>query len=183
MIKEAENSGANKTIMNLFFGLNYGSVYQYQKLTATDNNTIKLDLITNTAYPTSVDVDNARNNDGNFYGNGNSYAQAHFAGNNGIYMYGNPCHALVRFDTTANRFETYDIYTNSEQFRRNFATVTGTGNKIHLNVLLNGIYENADAIYKIVNYPYKNIIDYRFSVIETSLDLINQTTTLRMVGQ
>ncbi len=182
MFKKAPDQSNNKTIFNLYFGLDYNAVFDYQKFTATDSSTVNLNLVTNSNYPTSLDLTLPRITNNNIYGNGNSYASIHDAGDNGIYMYGNPCHALLRLDTTANRFETYDIYTNSEQFRSNFSTVTGTGNKLHLSVTINEVIENIDAIYAIANYPYKNISAWRFAVTETSIDLLNQTTTLKLVG-
>ncbi len=182
MMKKAPDQTNNKTMFNLYINMNPGGVFDYQKFIGTDSTSITLDLITNSSYPTSLDIDNARNSDGNFYGNGNSYSSAHDAGNNGVYMYGNPCHALVRFDTTALRLETYDIYTNTEQFQENFSTITGTGNKLHLQVTVNEVLDSIDAIYTIANYPYKEISGWRFAVIDASVDLINQTTTLKLVG-
>lgn len=182
MFKEAPDSPANKQIFNQYLALDYNNPFQYQKLTANDSNTLRLDLVTNSSYPTSLDLTLPRTTNANIYGNGNSYSSAHDSGDNGIYMYGNPCHALIRFDTDLNRFETYEVYCNSEQFRKNFSTITGTGNKLNLDVTIDGVVNTIDSIYGIDNYPYKEIGGWRFGVTDVSIDLLNQTSNLKLVG-
>jgi len=182
-IKLNEDSPAGRTQLHYFYDIDYNSAFDFQKLNAMDNNTISMDLITNQSYPTSLDITASRTTNSTFYGNGNSYSVAHNAGNNGIYMYGNPCHSLLRLDTNLNRFETYEAYTNTQEFRNNFATLCGSGNKIFLKVIVNEIITDVDAMYKIMNYPYEDIESRRFSVNSASVDLTNQISILELVGQ
>lgn len=148
-----------------------------------DNHTLYLRPYMNSGNNgTHLDISVARRTNNQYYGNGNAYNAAQDAGNNGIYSRGNPGSTLLRLANDLV-YEDYNYYTNSQEWRDQMKTLTGSGDRLRMEVLLHGLITGINARYSIDNYPYHDIEGVMFTAEKTELDLINNTTKLSLVSQ
>jgi hypothetical protein len=127
-----------------------------------------------------VDISDARKTNNQYYGNGNAYNGAQDAGNNGIYAFGTPATGMLRYNETTTKYEDYQYYVNSLAFQNNMKTYTGGSDKLIMNCVVNGIYNNPGERFQIANYPYSPIAGINFIAENVEIDLINNVTTLTL---
>jgi hypothetical protein len=59
-------------------------------------------------------------------------------------------------------------------------TYTGGSDKLIMNCVVNGIYNNPGERFQIANYPYSPIAGINFIAENVEIDLINNVTTLTL---
>lgn len=130
------------------------------------------------------DFTQARTTGNQFYGDGNAYNLAQDPGVNGLFFRGNPGSGLLKraSDGVYEGYHYYTSLTGSGEFWDNMKTLTGSKNKLVLNVTINGINTNIGGLYKVTNYPYHNLNDNEFIVDELSIDILNNQTNLKLIS-
>ena len=175
----------DKKATRYIFGIDSGFTYQFSRKNYSDTHTLILQpYIVSGEYAASIDVANARNSDPDEYnGNGNSYQGAHFAGDNGIYFRGSAADSVVQLNPATVRIRNFEHYANSEEFKAQMKTLTGGGNKVRLNVVVDSIITDIETPYRIANYPYEDMSSFTFYIEKLEVDLLNETTKLILIGQ
>lgn len=149
--------------------------------TIDDKNTIYLKPYINSGTNgTHLDITQARTTNNQFYGLGNAYNPAQDPGVNGIYSRGNPASSMLKH-AGSQVYEDYEYYCNSAEFRNNMSMLTGRGDRLRIECVLDGIYTGFNSLYQIEDYPYHTIGADLFKAEKTSIDLINNSTKLSLV--
>lgn len=176
--------------LRYFFLLNTGTYsYQYQTYNYDLNQTIHFKpLIPSEESSSVLDTGNVRPLllGATGYGNGNHYKNINgiFEGNaSSIYYNGNAGSSMLRVVSGAsNPYIPYDAYIKSSEFENNLKTLTTEEGSISMNVTISGVLTSLDYIFKFPDYPYADFSNKKFICKESSIDLLNQTTTLKVIA-
>lgn len=124
-----------------------------------------------------LDLSQARTSNNQFYGNGNAFNVAQDPGNNGIYMRGCIGYAMLRL-TEDLKYEDYDYYTNSQEWRDNMRTLTGNAYGIEMQATVSGVVNHIGKKLTFIDYPYAQIGDKEFICTHCEIDLLNNSTKI-----
>ena len=135
-----------------------------------------------------LDVSYARINGGvplngrTFYGNGNAHQNGFPASRSGIYYRGNPGSAMLKRVGGGSNYQGYDYYVTTDEFKNNLRTLTTGGDATILNVTVTGLINDFDKIFSITDYPYANFQNKLFTYSEISLDVLGNTTSIKLTS-
>lgn len=158
-----------------------------EKFSYQRNQVLELKPYVNTQDNMSgFDFNNARANTGAYYGNGNHYATNYIQTASQLRHTGNCANCLFRYNTTFEKYETYDDYCRGQyntDFADNFRPLVRSQLQIIFEVELNELLTNPLQSYKLQNYPFFYDIDNRLMKCEKrafNLETKKSKLTLRL---
>jgi len=125
------------------------------------------------------DRNNARANNGAYYGNGNFYDAGTPTNSQGLYN-GSPANAIVYYDTNLNKYVNYEMYCQTDKFKRNFKKFLKTNDEIIIQIEVKQLITNPLQTVHLSNYQDANLEDKYFSIINLSFHPIDKISTLTL---
>lgn len=115
--------------------------------------------------------------DGNtYYGISNAYGSDLDFGLNGIGYTGNAGSCMWKWDGV--KYISYEYYTQTEAFRNNFRMFLKTGKDLIHVIEVIGILNTMTNGVKLINYPYADLSQKIFTILNLSFDYFNNTTKI-----
>lgn len=125
------------------------------------------------------DRNNARANDGIYYGNGNFYDNGTVTNSQGLYN-GSPSNAVLFYDTVKEKYVNYEMYAQTDKFKRNFKKFLKTNDEIIIQIEVKQLITNPMQTVRLTNYQDANLEDKLFSIIKLSFHPIDKTSVLTL---
>lgn len=176
--------------MRTYFNIDHGWTFQFQVNNYLLDNTLRINpFIPSPNNSAVLDLNYPRTTNSVFYGNGNAHialtGQPPFdSSNSGIYYRGNPGSSMLKYDSGSGTYTPYDFYVRTDEFKNNMKTYLTKQEQEsdRINLTVNGIINDYDKNYEIVNYPYANYQSKIFTYEDVSFDLINNVTNLKLIS-
>ena len=129
-----------------------------------------------------IDTLNARTNTGAYYGNGNFYyaAAREDTGTSKILYTGHAGHSVVTYNSTTTKLQTYEFYSQSENFKANFKKFVKTNEDVILEIEVAELITNPLQRIHIDNFPYYDIDSKDFIIESLSFNYFDKTTILKI---
>ena len=128
-----------------------------------------------------IDTENARANIGAYYGNGNFYYAAATQDTAGKILYtGHAGHSVVTYNSTTGKFQTYEFYAQSENFKANFKKFVKTNEDVILEIEIGELITDPLKRIHIDNFPYYDISANDFIIESLSFNYLDKTTILKI---
>ena len=127
---------------------------------------------------------NARNNTApRYYGNGNFYnytlSDSELTEYEGLYT-GHAGHSVVTYNSTTGKFQTYEFYAQSENFKANFKKFVKTNEDVILEIEIGELITIPLKRIHIDNFPYYDISANDFVIESLSFNYLDKTTILKI---
>ncbi len=128
-----------------------------------------------------IDTENARANSGAYYGNGNFYYAAATEDTAGKILYtGHAGHSVVTYNSVTGKLQTYEFYSQSENFKANFKKFVKTNEDVILEIEVAELITNPLQRIHIDNFPYYDIDSKDFIIESLSFNYFDKTTILKI---
>ena len=129
-----------------------------------------------------IDTLNARTNTGAYYGNGNFYyaAAREDTGTSKILYTGHAGHSVVTYNSVTGKLQTYEFYSQSENFKANFKKFVKTNEDVILEIEVAELITNPLQRIHIDNFPYYDIDSKDFIIESLSFNYFDKTTILKI---
>jgi len=128
-----------------------------------------------------IDTENARTNTGAYYGNGNFYYEDSRQDTAGKILYtGHAGHSVVRYNSETGKLQTYEFYSQSENFKANFKKFVKVDKDIILEIEVAELITNPLQRIHISNFPYRDFSARNFVIELLSFNYFKKTTTLKI---
>ncbi len=132
----------------------------------------------------AIDINNIFAEDNNpYYGAGNYFKAAIQTVTNSQGFYNGSAANSIFSNDSGNLYINYEMYSQSETFRKNFRKFLKSNDEIIFEVSVKQLITNPLQNIKITNYPYANIEDKIFSILKLSFNERKRTSklTLQMI--
>ena len=131
-----------------------------------------------------INIANARNNTApRYYGNGNFYNYTEIDSElnqyEGLYT-GHAGHSVVTYNSVTGKLQTYEFYSQSENFKANFKKFVKTNEDVILEIEVAELITNPLQRIHIDNFPYYDIDSKDFIIESLSFNYFDKTTILKI---
>jgi len=128
------------------------------------------------------DRENVFADDGGYYGYGNYYLQANLPVTKSMGNYtGSGADSLIgREITSTGNWETYEFYTQTDTFKRNFKKFLKTNDEVIIEMEIKQLITNPLQTIRFINYQDADIGRKSFSIIRLAFHPIEKTTSLTL---
>jgi hypothetical protein len=127
------------------------------------------------------DRNNARANDGAYYGNGNFYSGANqpITNSHGLYN-GHAANSIIKYDSDIGKYVNYEMYTQTDRFEKNFKKFLKTNDELIIEIEVKQLITNPLQTIHLTNYQDANLEDKYFSIIRLSFHPIDKISVLTL---
>jgi hypothetical protein len=131
-----------------------------------------------------INIANARNNTApRYYGNGNFYNYTEIDSElnqyEGLYT-GHAGHSVVTYNSVTGKLQTYEFYSQSENFKANFKKFVKVNEDVILEIEVAELITNPLQRIHIDNFPYYDIDSKDFIIESLSFNYFDKTTILKI---
>lgn len=128
-----------------------------------------------------IDINNVRAQTGAYYGRGNFFKAANLPVTNSHGFYnGSAANSLFRYDGDTQEYVNYEMYAQTDKFRKNFKKFLKTNDEIIIQIEVGQLITNPLQTVHLSNYQDANLNDKYFSIIKLSFHPIDKISTLTL---